>query len=172
MLKTDTNQSDVRLFLQGELVRRCKSNPKYSLRAFAKLLSMESSALSKILNGKRNVSGAMLKRIARRLALNPPQLQVLEGNLVERRGRPKEFSSNSNKVAAPDYHQLALDHFQLISDWYYNAILELIAVKGFQPKFSWVARSLGISVSEAQAAVERLQRLEYRTLGAERVLDG
>lgn len=150
------NIQDVRLLLQGELVRRCQANPKYSMRAFAKMLGVESSALSKILHGKRAVSSPMLKKIAQRLALSPVTLRELEAQLVERRGRKAEAP-----IPAPDYRQLTLDHFQIISDWYHYAILELVAVEGFQPKAAWIARALGVSISEAQAAVDRLLRLEY-----------
>jgi uncharacterized protein (TIGR02147 family) len=158
-METPTQTPDVRLFLQAELVRRCQANPKYSLRAFARLLGLESSALSKILNGKRAVSPATLKRIARQLALTPAELQSYQATLAETRGRQKKSPLHTH--AAPDYRQVTLDHFQIISDWYHFAILELIAVKDFQPKLAWIARSLGISLAEAQAAVERLQRLEY-----------
>jgi uncharacterized protein (TIGR02147 family) len=166
MHEAQTTIPEIRLFLQAELVRRCKANPKYSLRAFAKLLGVESSALSKILNGKRSVSAPMLKKIARRLALSPSLLQTLEGQVVERRGRHKE-SANIPTPFTPNYQQLTLDHFQIISDWYHYAILELIAVEGFQPKLSWISRSLGISVAEAQAAVERLQRLDYLEISSD-----
>lgn len=159
VLDAQESPSDIRLFLQAELVRRCKVNPKYSLRAFAKLLGIESSALSKILNGKRTISRSTLRRIAPRVALSPQALEGFERSLVERRGRQSR-PDPEHRSPLPSYQQMALDHFQVISDWYHFAILELIAVDGFKPKISWIARSLGITVSEVNAAIERLQRLE------------
>ena len=158
-MQLDARPSDIRIYLQDELVRRCKKNPKYSLRAFAKVLGLESSALSKILAGKRSVSREMLKRFAQKLALSPKDLKTFEANLSETRGRPRAGEETPIN-AALNYQQLALDHFQIISEWYHFAILELTAIEGFQPSYAWVARTLGISVSEARAAVERLERME------------
>ena len=42
--------------LRNELERRCKANPAYSLRAFAKFLGVDPSFLSKVLSGKREVT--------------------------------------------------------------------------------------------------------------------
>ena len=58
---------DPRLLLQRELERRCQSNPKYSLRAFAKALKMSPAALSYMLTGKRPVSKKTVKKIVDRL---------------------------------------------------------------------------------------------------------
>jgi uncharacterized protein (TIGR02147 family) len=58
------------------------------------------------------------------------------------------------------YQQLTLDAFQVISDWYHYAILELALTKGFRSHPDWIARRLGISPHAAQAAIERLRRLE------------
>jgi uncharacterized protein (TIGR02147 family) len=149
--------NDIRSFLQSELVRRCKSNRKYSLRAFAKLLEVESSALSKILRGKRSVTHQMLNKIGQKLAVTPSRMQTFESAMVERRGRQR--NGNSRPTSTPEYRELELDYFQVISDWYHLAILELIAIEEFEPKVSWIARTLDISHAEAQEAVDRLIRV-------------
>ncbi len=144
--------NDFRIFLQSELIRRCKANPLYSLRAFARTLDIEPSFLSKILKGKRSVTESMLFHCASRLNLDSKDIFRFR---------------NLNKVDSPksklgmNYQQLAYDHFQVISDWYHYAILELVTVKKFKPSTVWIARVLGISQAEAQAAVERLFKLGY-----------
>jgi len=81
-------------------------------------------------------------------------LPIFEHNLLEKKKNGKDGGeSNVN------YNQLTLDAFQVISDWYHYAILELISIKGFQPNSKWIAPKLGITVSEVNIAVERLQRL-------------
>jgi uncharacterized protein (TIGR02147 family) len=55
---------------------------------------------------------------------------------------------------------MELDQFSVIADWYHSAILELIAVKGFRSDARWIAKRLGITVSEANTAIERLLNLE------------
>ena len=143
----DTEIPDFRLFLQEELVERLKSNPRYSLRAFARALKVDPSLLSKILRGKRRISRSLLPQLVQKLDLSPTEAE----RYLAAAGR--------TDTPAPSYKQITLDHFHLISDWYHYAIFELVTVKGFQQDFRWIARALGITVPEAQAAVERLFRL-------------
>ena len=58
-----------RLYRQSELARRCSKNPNYSVRAFAKSLSIEHSSLAKILSGKRLLTAPMIQRLAKNLEL-------------------------------------------------------------------------------------------------------
>jgi uncharacterized protein (TIGR02147 family) len=60
-----------------------------------------------------------------------------------------------------DFAQISRDRFEMISDWYHFAIMELIAVQGFKAKPKWIAATLGISFQEADAAIERLKRLGF-----------
>ncbi len=53
------SQKDFRIFLQEELVLRCKKNPKFSMRAFARMLGVENSALSKIIKRVFEPSSAL-----------------------------------------------------------------------------------------------------------------
>jgi transcriptional regulator with XRE-family HTH domain len=73
----DVNKnSDFRQFLEDELARRSQNYPRYSLRAFARHLEVDSSFLSKILNGKRTVTMRTIRMFGERLNLPGEQLQV------------------------------------------------------------------------------------------------
>lgn len=135
---------DFRIYLQDELIERCKKNSSYSLRAFARFLHLEPSALSKILHGKRSISSDMFERIANRLGLGP----------IEKSNFQKPKVSNA-------FNELSGEVFQVISQWYHFAILELTYVEGFVPQAKWIAKALGISVNEATIALERLKSLGY-----------
>jgi hypothetical protein len=50
---------------------RCKRNPQYSLRAFARDLGSDHATLSQILRNRRSLSPAMVRRIGSRLRLDP-----------------------------------------------------------------------------------------------------
>ncbi|MBS1958548.1 MAG: TIGR02147 family protein [Bdellovibrionales bacterium] len=132
---------DFRVFLQDTLVARCKSNPAYSLRAFARQLKLEPSYLSKILSGKRKVTPRLIQRLGSQLALDP--LSVAQFIASE-----------------PVYHSLTVDQFSVIADWYHYAILELARTQGFIATPAYIAKRLGITGTEARSALERLQRLE------------
>jgi uncharacterized protein (TIGR02147 family) len=150
--------TDFRLFLQEELLRRCRANPSYSLRAFAKSLGTDFSSLSKILKGKRPLGPRAIRNLGKRLGLGPAELQRYLGGL--KRSHNAITGSETTLIEADtDYGQLALDSFQIISDWQHYAILELMRVDQFRSEEKWIARALGITVSEAHITLERLERV-------------
>lgn len=103
---------DFKLFLQNELVSRCRKNQGYSLRAFAKSIGINHGILSLVLRNKRPLTS-----------------------------------------------QMTLDMFNIISDWYHDAILELTRVKDFQPNSEYISKRLGITKYEARCAIDRLIRI-------------
>jgi plasmid maintenance system antidote protein VapI len=142
---------DFRLYLQQELVKRCKKNPRFSVRAFAITLGVENSALSKILCGKRQLTRKMVIRLGQKLGLNP--IQISEFSIV-----PVLENPESQKET---FRQLTQDQFAIISDWYHYAIHELCRTNSCKSDVRWIARKLGITLAEAASAVERLLRLGY-----------
>jgi len=138
---------DFRLFLQHELVERCKKNNAYSLRSFARFLQVDPSTLSQVLRRKRKLTRKTLLRIASRLGLGPDEISRFDE------------SSPVPLDATQSAYELTLDVFKLIADWYHYAIFELVTLQNFRSDARWIARTLGITVSEAHSAVERLQRL-------------
>ena len=59
-----------RIYLKTELDRRLKSNPRYSLRAFAKSMKIDHGYLSKVLSGKILMTVETAEAIAKNLKLN------------------------------------------------------------------------------------------------------
>lgn len=141
------HSGDFRLYLQSVLAERCRSNPRYSLRAFARLFGVEPSFLSKLLSGKRAITRRTLAVFSAKLGLGPAEVARFGG------------VPDAAAVAEEEFRSLTLDHFQIISDWYHFAILELVGVNGARGDASWISRALGISVNEARIAVERMLRL-------------
>lgn len=147
---------DFRIFLQSDLARRCQKNPKYSLRSYAKFLAVSPSFLSHLLHGKRAVTRSTLDKFSKKIGLNPETTDAYVRYHFE-----KTSTEEATKISL---NQLSMDQFQIISDWYHYAILELILLDGFQPSVKWVARVLMITVSEVHGAIERLQRVGLLTL--------
>lgn len=146
---------DFRSFLQNELIRRIEENPRYSLRAFAAYLGLESAFLSKLLRGERAVTERTITRVGQKLGLSPVEIEFFTSQKFE------EKTSAQKESVELDYRKIAQDHFQILSDWYHFAILELSRVKGFDSSPRWIATRLGISSAEVSAAIERLVRLNY-----------
>jgi uncharacterized protein (TIGR02147 family) len=138
--------SDFSLWLQKELINRCKKNPNYSLRAFARYLSVDPSSLSQYISKKRIPSAKMKIRIAKKVGVTQSQLQA--------------FSDNSDIDEVDEYYKLIeLDKFHYISDWYHIAILELSNTDGFSSNPQKIASRLGITTEEVKVAIERMIRL-------------
>ncbi len=81
--------SDFRQFLEDELNRRMQTLPRYSLRAFARQLDVDSSFLSKILSGKRTVTMRTIRMFGERLSLTPEELSRFDEISRERKMRRK-----------------------------------------------------------------------------------
>ena len=129
--------------LQEELLKRCKANPRYSLRGFAQSLDVAPSALSSIMNRKRPLSQKMKLRLGFALGLKSEDILSDKAPTAEKR----------------NYRQINLDTLSFISEWYYDAILELINLPRFKPSRKTIAAKLGLTQSEANIAVEKLERL-------------
>lgn len=148
-----------RLYLQSELSRRCRKNPRYSLRAFAGHLGMDPGAFSRILSGKRPLSPRLAKKLSDTLSLAPnDQLRFL--NSVAQDRAWQGMRTLMGPAPSPEVtEEISHDRFQVIADLYHYAILELTYVEGFRPDARWIARALGITAIEAQLALARLLRL-------------
>ena len=143
---TDEERTSFRLWLQRQFTERCKKNARYSLRAFAKQLSIDPSSLSQILSGRRPLSKKSVHVICEKLSAAPRDLKMF--GLIQ-----ADLGSNE------DYFQISIDTFAVISDWYHYAILELTFVSGFKADSKWISKKLSITIEEAKSAVERLKRL-------------
>jgi uncharacterized protein (TIGR02147 family) len=150
-----TEQLALQIKLRNQLFDYQKKNPAFSLRSFAKKLQVSPSSLSEILNGKRNVSKKLAVRMLARLGSDPKDqnkiIQLFDYN-----------KNSTTKVSEPSkkYLELSSDHFQILSQWHHFAILSLTETKGFIADPVWISERLGIKVTEAELALERLQRLE------------
>jgi transcriptional regulator with XRE-family HTH domain len=81
--------TDFRKFLEQELIRRNQESARFSLRAFARQLEVDSSFLSKILNGKRTVTMRTIRMFGERLNLSPDDMQKFSEFSREKKLRRK-----------------------------------------------------------------------------------
>jgi uncharacterized protein (TIGR02147 family) len=142
--------SSYRELIRSEYDSRKARNSNYSIRAFSRFLGISPAQLSQLLSGKRPLTAGTAQKIAERLNYSPlERASLLESTL--QRGVPAE--------TRVDPRVLDEEEFQLIGTWYHYAILSLSEVKGSKSDPRWIASQLGISVSDASQAVDRLIRL-------------
>ena len=92
------------IVLQTEFERRRATNSRYSLRSFARDLSVDHSTLSQILRGKRRLTGRNVRALGRRLRLGAPDIAELcalenESAVLSALDRPN-FQADSRWVAS------------------------------------------------------------------------
>ncbi len=135
-------------FLHERLARVQSERQAYSLRAFARDLNLPAPVLSEVLRGKRKVTKKLAEKICSGLALPEPEMESLLAGF-----QPK-------KNIGPELNiQLRNDEFNLVSDWYYFAILSMAETSTFQANPQWIAKRLGISAKAAKTALETLLRM-------------
>lgn len=156
---------DYRDLLKREIERRCSKNARYSLRAFARDLRLSPSHLSGILGGRYGLSRRSAMEIADRIGLSRGEKEIFVESVESQHARShygRQLARKKLRALRSDKARektLRLDLFQLVSDWYSFAILELTYLKTFQSSTAWIARALGITPLQARGSVERLFRL-------------
>lgn len=141
-------------FLNQELIKRTRKNAAFSQRAFAKLLDLSPGELSEILNGKRKLSLKKALHIAEKLALDPQQTLDF---LSKAKTTGKVQSEKKEKEEQSTL--LTVDVFEVISNWYCFAIINLSECVGFSWDKEYIAKKLGISHAEARDAISRLEKV-------------
>ncbi len=138
----------LRQILESNFSSRMKKNPRYSLRAFARFLSVDPSALSEILRGKRKITVHMAKKILLKVELpsDTTGRDILE-----------ELAGLSQK--ANELRQISNAEFALISSWEHFAILSLLEIASFNATPSNFASRLNIPQNLVQSALKNLETL-------------
>lgn len=142
-------------YLSNDYERRSARNANFSLRAYARFLEMDAPNLSKVLKGKIRPGPRLTKRLLLKTGADDRVAKiVLEGQ-------------KSEVIKKSNFEILEEDQFQLISRWYYYAIMELFETSHFKKAFAkdpenykWLAKKLGITTQEVRIAFERLLRLK------------
>lgn len=116
-----------------------------------------------MLRGRYGLSRESAEKIGKKLGFSSTEVARF-CDLVEsehaRARKNREQARARVEAHIPESQRLTLDLFQVISDWYHYAILELTSVQGFQNSPKWIAQRLGINEHIVAAAIERLMRLE------------
>lgn len=167
--------NDFRAILKEELATRCRQNPRYSLRAFARDLKLAPSRLSEIISGKQGLSRKAAERIAVILGYNQQEKERfcdLVESMHARSRKDREVAKvrlKKHDLPSNEF-QLQMDVFKAIADWYHFGILELMNIEGFKSDPKWIAKRLSISEFEAQLAIDRLARLELVTFKGNKII--
>jgi uncharacterized protein (TIGR02147 family) len=153
-------------YLRATLAERVGKNSKYSLRAMATQLGMAPSSLSQVIKGTKNLSLETALQVATRAGLKSKEIRYFcllvqaenEKNPILKDSFIQQINQN-RPGSREKIRDLNVDQFKMISDWYHFPILELTKVADFEFNSKNIAKRLGISPVQAEAALERLERL-------------
>lgn len=153
--KTPKAVNALREYFAKTLVKR----PEYSLRAFARHVSLSPTHLSEVLSGKRSFTRKIASRVFSRLNLTQQEIDSLLRSLPEKQTRSRD--SQSSSFLKKQYVELSGHEFKVISDWYHLAILSLSSTKDFCAEPRWIAERLNIRIRDARSALQTLTHLGY-----------
>ncbi len=156
--------SDYRKFLKNVILEKQSKNPKFSLRLIAKQLGMAPSSFSEVLSGKKNLSYGMALTIATNLGLKSKEVDYF--CLLVKRDSAKKLDLKSaiqKKIEGLNprgpVHNLEVDMFSLISDWFHLALLGILTLDLKNKNIETLAAAVGIDRRQAEVALDRLIRL-------------
>ena len=158
---------DYRAFLRDAYRDRKQHQRGFSYRWFSRRAGLRSpNFLKLVIDGKRNLTVASARRFAAAFDLNVTETAFFCDLVAFNQARsPAEKNEYYERIRASRRHRevRALDHheFDYFSRWYYPAVRELVACKGFRDDPAWIARRLVPPITPAQArhALELLTKL-------------
>lgn len=148
---------DFQDILNQKLKERRLKNSRYSMRAFAKSLDMDAGLLSKYLNGKREVPVQFMEQHGESLGIESSNLSK-----IEKERKDKEIIKSFRlKTPKADYSSINEIHRDVIQNWQYYALLELMKVGEFKPCHKWISKELHITGARAKKLVSELVSAKY-----------
>jgi uncharacterized protein (TIGR02147 family) len=159
-------ENDYRSVLKNELMRRNQQNSQYTLRAFARDLGVYPSRLSEVIRGKQGLSVKSAEAICNRIDLSPHDRtfflnSVMASDSRSKIKREKAKAALSMMAITNDSRKLIQNEiFEIISQWYHYAIMELTTLEDFKPEIKWISKKLGIKPLETTEAIKRLEQLK------------
>lgn len=154
---------DPREYIRFELELRKSRRPSYSMRAFARDLSVSPSSLNDFLKGRVGMSLDRIENIAE--SLKWPEVRklhfqdLIQSQFDKDEGVRRVALMKARTRLKEGAHGLSLDSFKVISDWYHLVIRELCDVKDHLDHQK-ISDLLGLTLPVCRSAVQRLIKLK------------
>ena len=142
--------------LRETLSSRQRINASYSLRAFAKDISIHPSSLSLILNAKRSLPLKDSKKVAKSLKLSPKEASLFYESLFLERMNAEAKASQPIEPA----FVLEEAYHDVVAEWEHFAVLNLLEVAGFESRIEFVAKKLNVTEQRAKVVVDHLIQVD------------
>lgn len=156
--------SDYRETLKKVFLSRREKNPAYSLRSYARDLSVSPSMLSEVLSHKKKLTRKSATKIKDVLRLSKTDAELFLLSVDLEQSSPFQTSETvqteiTQRTSTGRTLNLSDDRFTYISDYRHLVMIALFGVKSFKYNLTWIANSLGVFQFQATKIFKRLQKL-------------
>lgn len=144
-------------WLRQELTQRRSKNPAFSLRSFARVLSVQPGRLSEILARKRPLTSKQLVKFADKLGVEHRQVaRFLEAS-------PSRVSKLRSPYSA--FVDVSEKHFDIVSDPVHFHILSALELERCDGTVKCLGKILGRDIGIIRSSLERLASIGLVKLG-------
>lgn len=155
------SELDYREVLLSEFEHRKERNPSYSLRSYARDLSLSPSRLSEILRGKGDLSASSLMEVGGRIGIPTEEILALQASLSLKNSPSEEVKRAAEKYLhnyayQTRFSQLTTDTFKILADWYHFALLSAMELRFYDGSTKFLARVLRLEEKTVIDALERM----------------
>lgn len=138
--------------MQDYLSQKQKSNPRYSLRAFARDLGINAGTLGQVIKGQRPLPIKNSLSVVDKLGLKLEERSMFLESLYR-----SKVKLDNIKIDQEDQRlMLNESHNKIIAEWEHFAVLSLFDVTEFECHSEEVAERLGITKLRAQVVINNL----------------
>jgi transcriptional regulator with XRE-family HTH domain len=137
--------------LHREFDVRREKNPRFSLRAFAKLLGTEHATISQILKGQRRAPLARIRAWSKRLDLDPEEASAYIAT--------EHLPDEATAARQEQIRHWTAEAAAILTGRVHWEIFRLCGTPEFRADVRWIAREAASSVDEVNVAFARLLRL-------------
>ena len=157
-IETYTNYRE----LLKDLFDNQKREKKYfSCRNFARKAGLGSpSYLNMVIKGDRNLTNKSIQKVTRAFAFNKFETTYFEKLVYLNQSNELEIQNSylkeikklqERKRNKTEAKKLTIDQYQILSEWYYYAIRELVLLKNFREDPKWISKKLNSEITPGQA---------------------
>jgi len=160
---------DYRCFLKDRVNELKNTKPSFSYRNFNRSAGIKSSGFLKlVIDGKRNLGMEGITKIIKGLRLNNDESSYFE-NLVKfnqsenHKDKDSYFKRLSQNRLLLKTKPLAALQYELFSNWYYVAILEIVRLDTKDVKDTkWIQKNIcpDVSIKDVKIAVKKLKEMK------------
>lgn len=168
---------DYHTYLRDFYAAKKRANSRFSHRFIAQQLGCNPAYYLKVFQGKRELSGKMILKVAALLGLARKETEYFE-NLVHfnkaKASRDKAyFFERLSSLRSSKLKKVEENQYEFYEKWYYVAILEVLDYHPFKGDYDALARMLmpPIKPREARKAIEVLERLGFIRRNAARIYE-